>query len=232
MHATPCDGARDSVGAAARDIGLRTPNAAAMEKSSVDEVDHNKLRAGAFANLARKARRDPDAVAVGAAPCDSSVSSVDEERSFILRMASLWLPRCDKLECLCGGHGAARALARTSRADDRAASADMDTVQYQLWELMETDLSRVKYVMYPGRRMMNQFEPWFFGVAFPFCFKYGVGMPDMPEWTENARHRRGPAAPRVDLAMWARIMTRRVESQFRREWRFGFRRRRSFSKAQ
>ena len=69
---------------------------------------------------------------------------------------------------------------------------------------------------------MNQFEPWFFGVAFPFCFKYGVGMPDMPEWTENARHRRGPAAPRVELAMWARIMTRRVESQFRREWRFGF----------
>ena len=47
-------------------------------------------------------------------------------------------------------------------------------------------------------------------------------MPDMPEWTENARHRRGPAAPRVDLALWARIMTRRVESQFRRDWRFGF----------
>ena len=67
-NATPCDGARGSVGAAARDIGLRTPNAVAMEKSSVDEVDHNKLRAGAFANLAGKARRDPDAVAVGAAP--------------------------------------------------------------------------------------------------------------------------------------------------------------------
>ena len=72
-NATPCDGARDSVGAAARDIGLRTPNAVAMEKSSVDEVDHNKLRAGAFANLAGKARRGPDAVAVGAGLCDPSV---------------------------------------------------------------------------------------------------------------------------------------------------------------
>ena len=78
------------------------------------------------------------------------------------------------------------------------------------------------YVMYPGRRMMNQFEPWFVGVAFPFCFKCGVRVPFMPEWTDNARHRRGPAAPRVELAMWSRIMTRRVESQFRREWRFGF----------
>ena len=26
----------------------------------------------------------------------------------------------------------------------------------------------------------------------------------------------------MELALWARIMTRRVESQFRREWRFGF----------
>ena len=104
---------------------------------------------------------------------------------------------------------------------DRAASVDLQTVQFRLQEMMEVDASKVRYVMYPGRQIMNQFVPWFFGVAFPFCFKYGVGMLDMPEWQENARHR-GPAAPRVDLALWARIMTRRVESQFRRDWRFGF----------
>ncbi|CAK0825765.1 unnamed protein product [Prorocentrum cordatum] len=90
----------------------------------------------------------PGAVAVGAGLCDPSVYSVDEERSFILRVASAWLPRCDRLECPCGGHGAARALVRTSRADERAASADMDTVQYRLWELMDPDLVRVKCVMY------------------------------------------------------------------------------------
>ena len=135
-NATPRDGARDSVGAAARDLGLRAPNAAPMEKSSADEVDPNKLRAGAFANRAGKARRDPANVSEGAAASDQLVQSVDEERSGILRMASTWLPRCEKLECPRGGHGAARALARTSRADDRAASADIETVQYRLWGLM------------------------------------------------------------------------------------------------
>eukprot|EP00959_Pyramimonas_sp_CCMP1952_P026222 550470-Pyramimonas_sp.AAC.1 len=66
---------------------------------------------------------------------------------------------------------------------------------------METDASRIRCVVYPGRSMMNQFVP---------CFSCGVGVPDMPEWQENARHRRGPAAPRIELVLWARIMTRRV----------------------
>ena len=145
-----------------------------------------------------------------------------EAQSLVLRLARTWTSRCERPECPCGGDRDQRAVARTSKAGDRAANVDIESVQFRLWELMETDSARVRYVVYPGRKMMNQFEPWFFGVAFPFCFKFGVGMPDMPEWQENARHRRGPAAPRVELALWARIMTRRVESQFRREWRFGF----------
>eukprot|EP00959_Pyramimonas_sp_CCMP1952_P112715 2356385-Pyramimonas_sp.AAC.1 len=83
---------------------------------------------------------------------------------------------------------------------DKAANVDTETLQFRLWEMLETDASRIRYVVYPGRAMMNQFVPWFFGVAFPFCLKCGVGVPDMPEWQENARHRRGPAAPRVELA--------------------------------
>eukprot|EP00959_Pyramimonas_sp_CCMP1952_P172558 3605471-Pyramimonas_sp.AAC.1 len=50
-NATPCDGERGSVAAAARDMNLRTPNAVVMEKSSVDEVDANKLRQGAVGHV-------------------------------------------------------------------------------------------------------------------------------------------------------------------------------------
>ena len=31
-----------------------------------------------------------------------------------------------------------------------------------------------------GNTMIDEFEPWYFGVAFPFIFKYCTGMPDMP----------------------------------------------------
>ena len=81
---------------------------------------------------------------------------------------------------------------------------------------------RLRLVVSPGTEMMSQFVPWFFGAAFPFCFKFGTGMPDMPEWSATSRHRRGAEAPRVELPLWTRIMTRRVESQLRRDWRFGF----------
>ena len=221
-NATPCDGARESVGAAARDMELRTPNAVMMEKSSVDEVDANLLRQGALEHVSGRSRAEHESECRGATTGVQEGALAREAQSFALRLASRWSSRCERPECPCGGDRDDRALARTSRMGDRAASVDLETVQFRLWEMMETDASRVRYVVYPGRQMMSQFVPWFFGVAFPFCFKYGVGMPDMPEWQENARHRRGPAAPRVELALWARIMTRRVESQFRREWRFGF----------
>lgn len=31
-----------------------------------------------------------------------------------------------------------------------------------------------------GKAMVDQYEPWYFGVAFAFC-KYCTGMPDAPE---------------------------------------------------
>ena len=70
--------------------------------------------------------------------------------------------------------------------------------------------------------MVEQFEPWYFGVAFAFLFKYCTGMPDMPEWSEKQRYRRSENAPRVELADWVRIMARRVEAQLSRDWHFGF----------
>ena len=44
----------------------------------------------------------------------------------------------------------------------------------------------------------------------------------MPEWSEPSRHRRGPGAPRVDLALWIKLITRRVEQHLKRDWLLGF----------
>eukprot|EP00959_Pyramimonas_sp_CCMP1952_P256808 5365180-Pyramimonas_sp.AAC.1 len=44
----------------------------------------------------------------------------------------------------------------------------------------------------------------------------------MPQWCESWRRRRGPAAPRVELVIWVRILPRRVGSQLWRELRFDF----------
>ena len=76
--------------------------------------------------------------------------------------------------------------------------------------------------MSSGTAMQPQFKPWYFGVAFSFLFKFGVGMPDMPEWSKHPRHRRTGDAPRVDLQLWVKLMTRRVEQQLKRDWLFGF----------
>ena len=70
--------------------------------------------------------------------------------------------------------------------------------------------------------MIDQFEPWYFGVAFPFIFKYCTGMPDMPAWTKAPRYRRVQDASRVEAESWVRLMSRRVEAQLSRDWDFGF----------
>ena len=70
--------------------------------------------------------------------------------------------------------------------------------------------------------MIDQFEPWYFGVAFAYCFKYCIGMPDMPSFAQRPRHRRDDNAPEVDLALWVRVISRRVENQLRRDWLLQF----------
>ena len=73
-----------------------------------------------------------------------------------------------------------------------------------------------------GSRMLDQFEPWYFGVAFAYIFKYCTGLPDAPEWSGKPRWRRKEDEPRVSLGDWVRIMSRRIESQLGRDWVFGF----------
>ena len=73
-----------------------------------------------------------------------------------------------------------------------------------------------------GQQVIDQFEPWYFGVAFAFVFKYCIGMPDLPAWSKKPRWRRPSSAPHIGLASWTRAMARRIEAQINRDWTFGF----------
>ena len=82
-----------------------------------------------------------------------------------------------------------------------------------------------------GNQFVDQFQPWYFAVAFPFCFKYGTACPDVKNMgkaqsnsgEDISRRRHGnPQAPDVKIQAWAAGMARRAESQFQRDWTFGF----------
>ena len=86
-----------------------------------------------------------------------------------------------------------------------------------------------------GNQMLDQFQPGYFSIAFPFCFPHATACPDVfnvvkqPEEqaiSEGTRPRRQAGnsnAPNVTFNKhWAPAMSRRVESQLRRDWNFGF----------
>ena len=77
-------------------------------------------------------------------------------------------------------------------------------------------------VVTKGDAMIDQFQPWFFGVAFALLFKFCTGMPDVPQFAEKERFRRAEDAPRIEAPLWVRAMARRVEAQVSRDWHFGF----------
>ena len=79
-----------------------------------------------------------------------------------------------------------------------------------------------------GNVMVDQFQPFYFAVAFSFCFKYCTGCPDVANTVNkdsirgDRRHQGDPNAPHVNIYAWLSAMARRVETQFRRDWTFGF----------
>ena len=88
-----------------------------------------------------------------------------------------------------------------------------------------------------GNEFIDQFQPDYFSIAFPFCFKYATACPDVvnlakPQTGREAgaavparqprRQAGNPNAPKVDIRAWAASIVRRVETQFRRDWNFGF----------
>ena len=78
-----------------------------------------------------------------------------------------------------------------------------------------------------GNQFVDQFQPWYFAVAFPFCFKYGTACPDVTNTVRQQedvprRQHGNPTAPDVKIHAWAAAMARRAECQFQRDWTFGF----------
>ena len=76
--------------------------------------------------------------------------------------------------------------------------------------------------LYTGTKLLDQFQPLYFALAFPFVFPYGIGLPDVPKWSQRQRARRHAADPYVELNTWVRAMARRIEAQVSRDWVFGF----------
>ena len=90
--------------------------------------------------------------------------------------------------------------------------------------LGETDASkRVERLgVITDNTMIDQFQPWYFGVAFAFLFKFCTGMPDMPAFAKRVRYRRTVDAPRIEPSLWIKVLSRRVEASLSRDWTFGF----------
>ena len=76
--------------------------------------------------------------------------------------------------------------------------------------------------MKTGNDMLDQFQPYYFGVAFSFIFSFCTAMPDPPTFMRRPRHRRDADAPRVEIADWVRIMSRRCEAALQKDMSFGF----------
>ena len=79
-----------------------------------------------------------------------------------------------------------------------------------------------KIAVSTGNVMLDQFEPWYFGVAFSFMFSFCTGMPDCPAFQKKSSYRRAADAPRVEFALWDQIMARRIEGQCIRDWQLGY----------
>ena len=73
-----------------------------------------------------------------------------------------------------------------------------------------------------GNERLDQFQPYYFGVAFSFIFSYCTAMPDPPAFMRRPRHRRKDDAPRVEISDWVRIMARRCEAALQKYRSFGF----------
>ena len=76
--------------------------------------------------------------------------------------------------------------------------------------------------MKTGNAMIDQFVPWFFGMAFAVIVTYHAGFPDMPKSARQPRHRRTGDAPRIETGAWVNAMSRRIEASVSRDSLFGF----------
>ena len=192
--ATPTAGRSDLEGAG-HALSTTKPNAVVLEKSSFDDADINAQRHRALHHLVQQLGITENAVA-------QDSKSLKEMRPPLAKRA-----RPGK---------AATTMEDGAGLVGPSASATEDADDVQAG-------SRVQpYVLATGNAMVDQFNSWYFGVAFAFLFKYCTGMPDMPAFAEKQRYRRVLGAPRIEPTQWVKVMARRVEAQMQRDWHFGF----------
>ena len=111
--------------------------------------------------------------------------------------------------------------------DEMSGAANMDTNEQDISGIQHiaesvgtaTDKQRDALSIRTGSEMMYQFQPWFFAVAFAFCFSFATACPDL---ANRPRHRRRNNASEICINQWCRAIARRVESQFRRDWMLCF----------
>ena len=78
-----------------------------------------------------------------------------------------------------------------------------------------------------GNKLLDQFQPRYWAIAFCFLFKHTTAEPDVvnhltpAEQQRQSRRKKGnPLAPAVGMQAWAGAMQRQAASQFRRDWNF------------
>ena len=131
----------------------------------------------------------------------------------------------------------ARAVVPEGCSQDREdqngiATAALNDLADQLRAKQEDKITET-FEVRTGNHLMDQFQPLYFATAFSFCFKHGTGCPDVQNSKEKTaahkdeqhvgrRRSRNPEAPEVQIFEYATGMQRRAETQFRRDWTFGF----------
>ena len=194
--ATPVPG-KTTLDIAAENLARMRLNGVVLEKSSYDEADINAQRIEAVRRFAEKLGKDcprrTQKIPQSTHTERDDSSSTDEEDP------------APELDTQCPS-------AKKMRLSDAARVVDETKAQKKV------ECLRVA----TGNVMIDQFEPWYFGVAFAFLFKYCTGMPDMPAFAKKPRYRRLDDAPRIETNLWVRVMARRVEAQINRDWHFGF----------
>ena len=197
--ATPVEGRHEAWNeAAAHALQMQRPNAVVMERSSFPEADTNKSRAAAFAYIAQNSGRPTPSALASRSPRreDTRQRTASKARSRSPRAPGTHTRTSAATAVLSRSHATQHILVLASTflaLGDVARMSVSSCSQYHTivdWPTASTNLAAHiealtttwrTYVVATGNQMMNQFVPWYFGVAFAFCFKYCIGMPDMPD---------------------------------------------------
>eukprot|EP00959_Pyramimonas_sp_CCMP1952_P179750 3758538-Pyramimonas_sp.AAC.1 len=147
-------------------------NAVVLEKSSFDDGDINAQRVEALRSFVQRVSPDCEHDGTGERTEDSEGESEDDGR------------RAKRTRAGEPEHG-----------PDVAPPKENEEVRLAS-EALEKNERVDRLRVCTGNTMMDQFEPWYFGVAFAFVLKYCTGMPDMPAFLKRPRYRCSEEAPR------------------------------------